>query len=344
MQVISKHNMRHSSSPVLFIHYGAAHYLRWALKSARCFNPEKRIVILGDEDNIKSAHKTAEHRAFKTLSSATKIKEFHNVFQLIQGEKHRFTKHGGVEKWVKFVFLRWFLIEEFLLRENIDSFWTFDSDTLILENLAHREMRFQSVEATTQCRGQCLNGWIGSRKLVSNYTDYILQIFKDAAYLDGQRERLKTQAGLAFNEMDAFSEFQNRMGIRTQRASEVIDGEAFDDALAFVENYEVADRKILGRTKVKRLWTSPYGGVWARCHGKYVRMLSCNMSWMPDFVWRKVAKYSKQKNGAAYLLENELLDLEEIKLLEPLADLCIRTCKLKLWSVRQGITRNVLYS
>jgi len=187
--------------PILFIHYGPAAYLRWTLECARFSNPGKQIVFLGDATNKQFARGVADFIEFDSLTGTQKELEFKRVFQVIQGDRHRFNKANGVEFWLKFVFRRWFLIEAFLEREGLNAFWTFDSDTLVLGNLRNREGRFSDFEATTQCKDQCLNGWVGSKRLVSRYTQSILDQFSDEAYLKAQRERLRVNAGLSFNEM-----------------------------------------------------------------------------------------------------------------------------------------------
>jgi hypothetical protein len=195
------------SSPLIFIHYGPARYLRWTLEAARRTNPEKRIILLGDQSNRHFTQGVAEFFFFEEFATGKPLQEFVRIFQVIQGERHRYTKEGGVEKWLQFVFRRWFLIDEFLKKEAIDSFWTFDSDTLLLESLDNVENRFRHVEATTQCRGKCLNAWVGSQSLVERYVCCINELFKDLLYLEQQRKRLLRDLTLSFNEMDAFEEF-----------------------------------------------------------------------------------------------------------------------------------------
>lgn len=277
-------------APILFIHYGPASYLRWTLKGARRTNPEKRIVLLGDERNRHFAKGIADFFLFENFAYGPELKEFESVFQIIQGSRHWYTKEGGIETWLKFVFRRWFLINNFLKREAIDSFWIFDSDTLLLASLASREERFADYDATTQCRGRCLNGWVSSQKLVERYLHCINDLFKDEVYLQAQRERLKKDIGLAFNEMDAFHEFCRRSSIKTCQASKVINGESFDDALAITEEYTIAPHKILGRTNIKQLWISKNRELYAQQEKGCikVRLLSCNMSWMPDYLWKRL--------------------------------------------------------
>ena len=326
-------------APVIFIHYGPASYLSRTLHCAKATNPGKRIILLGDATNRRSADGVAEFFPFENFSSGTQNAQFQEVFQVIQGDRHRFSKHGGVEAWLKFVFRRWFLIEEFLERESFDSFWTFDSDTIVLAPLAPRESRFRDVEATTQCRGECLNGWVGSLRLVERYTACMLDLFSDSVFLDAQRERLREHAGLAFNEMDAFTEFRRRENVATRRASVALDGEAFDDALAFAEDYERAPDPILGRIPVKRLWTTPGGGVWAKSGGIPVRLLSCNMSWMPDYLWKTLEGYAEVIGKQEDSITGPACDFREIDLREPLAGQIRRQAAGVVWRLKSRLPR-----
>jgi hypothetical protein len=325
--------------PIIFIHYGPASYLSRTLRCARRTNPDKRIILLGDESNRRSTEGAAEYFPFEDFSSGAKHARFQQVFQAIQGDRHRFSKHGGVEAWLKFVFRRWFLIEEFLARESFDSFWTFDSDTIVLAPLAPRESRFRDVEATTQCRGECLNGWVGSLRLVERYTTCMLDLFSDPLFLDAQRERLREHAGLAFNEMDAFSEFRSRENVVARRAAEVLDGEAFDDALAFAEDYERSPDPILGRIPVKRIWTTQNGGVWAKSGGIPVRLLTCNMSWMPDYLWKKLEACAEAGDKRPRLAGSATGDLLEIDLREPLPQQLRRRAAGVVWRLKSRLPR-----
>jgi hypothetical protein len=136
-----------------------------------------------DEENKSSADGCAEYYPYVSLGSTKKTKEFDAIFRVIQGKRHNYTKRGGTDTWLRFVFRRWFIINEFINQKEIDGFWIFDSDTLLFGELGSREQRFSSFDATTQCMGQCLNGWVGSAKLVSRYTDSILDQFNDSIYL-----------------------------------------------------------------------------------------------------------------------------------------------------------------
>ena len=281
------------TSPIIFIHYGSAAYLGRSLRCAARANSENRIILLGDDANRSSACGLGDFFDYRALSNSPQAITFNNVFEPVQGNCHRFNKAEGMHKWLKFVFLRWFIICEFLRREHIDRFWIFDSDTLILAPLGPRERRFSAYESTAQCRDCCLNGFVASRVLVERYTLCILELFKDKEYLATQRERLKKQAGLAFNEMDAFCEFRRRENVTTFHAAQPLEGEFLDDALAYDANFEASPHKINGRITVKRLWKDRHGALYARHlkSSRYVRMLTCNLSWLPDYVGKKLARF-----------------------------------------------------
>ncbi len=317
--------------PLIFIHYGAAPYLRWTLRTARRTNPGKRIILLGDAQNRSSARGLAEHVEFSHLEEGPELAEFDRVFQVLQGDRHRFNKLHGTEFWLRFVFRRWFLIANFLRREHIEAFWTFDSDTLVLAPLQPREARYRGYDCTEQCRGECLNGFVGSRTLVENYIRTINLLFQDPDYLQAQRERLKTHAGLSFNEMDAYREFRSRHALRTIRAVEPIDGEVFDDALAFIEDYEESPEKLMNRTQVKRLWAGPGGGVFARRKdGRVVRMITANLSWMPLFMYRRLARFATPGETDRHATAPEPGASSEITYQEPLSDKAWRHARLVL--------------
>lgn len=301
------------SSPLLFIHYGAPSWLRLVLETAVRTNPDKRIFLLGDDSNRHLCPSGATHVLFEKLADRPSVREFDRVFQPIQGRKHRYTKLGGTDFWLRFVFRRWFLMRELLAEQDIDSFWTFDSDTLILAPLAPREARYAPYECTQQCYGACLNGYVGSRDLVLRYTDAMIAQFQDETFLDSQRQRVEREDGLSFNEMDAFSYFRDQVSLHARHAALPLEGEAFDDALAFHSGYEPAPRRVLDRTTVKRLWTGPSKGLFARREDEALphRLITANMSWMPDFLYHRIASLAVAPEQDAPIQPTRDLDLSE---------------------------------
>lgn len=325
------------TSPIVFVHYGAADYLTATLRCAVFANPDKHVFLLGDGENRYLAGDVAAFVDCADLASQDAFM-FDEKFELIEGARHKFNKPGGTEKWLRFVFRRWFLIAEFLRREHIDRFWTFDSDTLILAPLVTREKRFRMFEATTQCRDRCLNGWIGSRLLVERYTECIIALFKDKSYLAAERERIKQQTGLAFNEMDAFCEFRHREKVKTFHAARPLEGEFFDDALAYDANFETSPHKIRGHISVKRLWRDLHGALYARHleSDRFVRMITANLSWLPDYVGRKLVRLSLTPEQDAKVIPPKETELTEVDLSQTLTDKIATAMKRRLYQVKKS--------
>ncbi len=282
------------SAPIIFIHYGDASYLRHTIQAARASNPDKRIIFLGDESNRHLAQLGAEHYLFNDFNTGPEIERFSRVFQLIKGENHTYRKLHGADHWTRFVFLRWFLILNFLRRENIGAFWTFDSDTLILAPLAPREARFAAYDCTEQCVAQCMNGFVSGPGVVSAYVEKINELFERPDYLEAQRAALRKTPGLAFTEMNAYVTFREEAGLQTISLAKPIDGEAFDDALCFTDRYEKHPEKIKDRHVIKNLQLDPAAGVFVRelPSGDLVRLLTLNLSWMPDYIYERLTPFA----------------------------------------------------
>ena len=62
--------------PLIFIHYGDSGYLPYTLESARLFNPDKRIVLLGDQANAHYAAMGIEHVPFSRYATGPEIERF----------------------------------------------------------------------------------------------------------------------------------------------------------------------------------------------------------------------------------------------------------------------------
>ena len=331
-----------ADTPLIFIHYGRSSYLASTLACARTSNPEKRIIFLGDASNTAASYGLAEHRLFDSYLRSEQVEAFNFRFTCIQGTRHKFNKLGGTQVWLKFVFQRWFAICEFLVRENIKQFWTFDSDTLILAPLVFREERFAPYDTTTQCRDCCLNGFVGSRQLVERYTSCMIDLFSDEAYLAAQRKRLEKQAGLAFNEMDAFCEFRRRNKVKTFHAAQPLHGEFFDDALAYDAAYEASPHKIRNNITVKRVWRDGYGALYARhlASREFVRMVTCNLSWLPDYVGKKLTRFCLTPEEDEKVTKPSKSDLLEVDFSQPLADRVRSVLRAKLDVLRGLVGRN----
>ena len=96
-------------APIIFCHFGNSNYLQYTLESAKIHNPEKQVVLLGDNENSELAKRIGvSFYNYDDFKSSNYYKEFDKVYTPIQGKKHM--QFRGKTDWLKFVFARWFFV------------------------------------------------------------------------------------------------------------------------------------------------------------------------------------------------------------------------------------------
>lgn len=297
---------------ILFCHYGNSPYLIYTLKQVKLTNPECRIILLGDQENKNTAKiANVEHYYFKDYDNSAEILKFEAVFKHIAGIKHK------KEFWTKFVFKRWFYIHNFIRKNNIDSFWHFDSDNMILSNLEDQEYKFKDFDCTEQCNGICMNGYISSFDVVDGYVNKINDLFVDEEYLNEQKIDFINNPDYAFTEMRAYKAYKEQEKIKSIRLNKIIDKESFDDCICQEHGYDVYTVPLGGRY-LKKIYTDNHGTFY--CYHlnstTYIKMNSLNLSWVPTSLFKLVFKEFKkkyQKAGPLKIEDYVLLDVFQTK-------------------------------
>jgi len=115
--------------PLLIYHTSFLPYLPFALWQNSKAHPERQVILLGDRTNrchgIDYAHQdVAEYQK--------QNKKFIQVY------RHAVDAHFGDERRC---IERWFVLDEFLKRAGLESFYFLDSDYLLLEGLEKQEQR-----------------------------------------------------------------------------------------------------------------------------------------------------------------------------------------------------------
>ena len=285
--------MYETKKPIIFCHFGNSPYLEYTLSQVRLSNPDNRVVLLGDLENKEVAEKSrVDHQYFTDLDHGDEIKEFERVYKHVAGKNH------GKKFWTKFVFKRWFYIHRYLQKNNIEGFWHFDSDNMILTDLNQQEYKFLNYDCTEQCGGICMNGYISSFAVVDGYIKKIIKLFEDKEYLKAQLDDFKENPGFAFTEMRAFETFRFQEKIKTLRLNTIIDGETFDDCICFNDGYETYDYLIAGQ-KLKKLFVNSNRDIYC-FHietSEFVKMSSINLSWVPLELFKFIYANSLSKKN-----------------------------------------------
>ena len=290
LKIKAKHwYSRGNNIPIIFIHYSDSEYLRYSLSLAKKTNPDKRVILLGDESNKHYEKYGIEHYMFEDYFKGPEVETFERVYQFIAGESKR------KSHWTNFVFKRWFCMYNFIKDQGIERFWTFDTDTLILKDLSSFEETFADYDCTSQCNNWCVNGLINNQKVVKGYIDTINELFQRPEYLDKQREEMKENPDWAFTEMRAFVEYvkeenPNVFYLKTHRS-----GTYFDECICQEDGMEMKYSKRAKRD-IKKLYFEK-GSIYEKEQktGKPLQLQTINMSWVPLFHFEQIHYYTLGK-------------------------------------------------
>ena len=272
-----------SEVTLIFTHFGYSNYLEYTLSCARMTNPKARLVLLGDRDNYDVAVRNGwEHFNYESFTN-----EFHarfaRVFRHVRGKKFNPIKNG--RDWLRYVFERWFFLAGFLDNEAIDRFWHFDSDTMVLQDLAPYEQDLAWADFTVQCNNTCLNG-LARTVVVSEYCEHICELFEDAEFIAKQQDEFDSiNPQYAFSEMRAFDHYKHTTSRPYIHLLKYQDAKAFDDCICQEHGFEMCTLPS-GET-IKYLFAND-GRLYGLRDGREVEFISLNLSWVPDYVFEWV--------------------------------------------------------
>jgi hypothetical protein len=209
--------------------------------------------------------------------------------------------------WAQFVLQRWYLINTFIAKHDIDQFWTFDSDNFLLADLAAYEEPLSHYDCTSQCSGNCLNGFVSNRSIVQRYINKMNDLLADDDYVQSWHLKYKKNPRLFYNEMEAFAVFVEQERIRNFHMAQIRDGAMFDDSITYDNGMELYKKTIKGRW-VKRLYMHD-GAVYCKhlASGSFVRMNNLNLSWMPKYIFPLLFDYIVSVRSPRAFTELDLL-------------------------------------
>ena len=271
--------------PIVLTHYGNADYLERTLRCASLTNPSARRILIGDDSNRAAAAAQGwQHVDLDEIRSSLRD-DFGKCFSHVQGKRHQHMKNG--RDWLRYVFERWYVVEEFCRRGGIGRFWHFDSDVLMLEDLGQFESELVArFEFTRQCNDTCLNGLVSLSTLTA-FCSFVISLFQDPRVLQRQQQEFDTiHPRFAFTEMRAFQLFSDSPACQGRGAhlEGAIDGWWFDDSIRQDDDFEMT-RLCPGGPMVKNVRFSGDGRFVGRRKGVEVRFATFNLSWVPTAVF-----------------------------------------------------------
>ncbi len=285
---------------IIFTHYGSSDYLSKSLKCAEVTNQSAEIILIGDENNLDCATSNQiTHRHFDSLVESDLRTEFYRVFKPIRGVFHPLVRNG--RNWLMYVFERWFYIYELAQELGLKSFWHFDSDTMILQDINGFNQCLSGYDSTEQCHGNCLNGFI-KIEILEQYLRVVNQLFTDEKFLKTQQDEFDTvNPEYAFTEMRAWVEAKQKLSFNTLHLGTVINRKTWDDSIVMGKEigYDMARLKS-GQTMKNIYWDNGF-----YCHNEHlqqsIEFISLNLSHSPIFVFDWVLSCVEKQKATKYL-------------------------------------------
>jgi hypothetical protein len=290
-----------TSAPIVLIHYGDSSYLPYVIKVAHRFNPHSDIIFLGDERNEYVTSLGALHYKLASLRHSRELDYFNNVYHRIVNPKY------PKSKWAKFVLQRWYMINSFVKIHKIDQFWTFDSDNFILTDLNPYQRLLSQYDCTSQCSGNCMNGFIPRSAIVQKYVDKMNALLSNEHYVKSWHLKYEKDPTLFYNEMEAFKIFVQEEQIHAFHLARIVDGATFDDSITYDNGMDLYEKTIKDR-QVKKLYMHD-GQIYCRqrASGEFIRMNNLNLSWMPKYIFPLLFDYIVSLRSRRSFAELDLL-------------------------------------
>jgi len=242
-----------SSIPVIFIHEGDSEYLKYALYQAKKFN--KEVILLGDKSN-NHYHSITWH-AIKPYAS--RVADFKKIY-----------KHMGDSPYcARFLsFQRWFILDDFMAKNNIDLCFYCDSDVMLYCNVTKEYEKFNNAdlvllrsleEGLTSIKGYLCAGTISYFKkgALNLLCDYIMKQYQHPQYLESRyKNRPLSQKSHSICDMTLITMFDDAFKgkLSIQYDTDVIDWAQFDHQISCNENDIYEMKGFLGLTLKKLKW------------------------------------------------------------------------------------------
>ncbi|GAA6621729.1 hypothetical protein [Scytonema sp. NUACC26] len=221
--------------PIVIVHRGFPEYLLYSLAQAQKFNPKSDIFLLGDNSN--SILNFIHHENIYNYYTKAKL------FEKIYSEKHLSFNDYEYEL---FCFQRWFIIQEFMIKNKIDSCIHLDSDLMTYVNVTEEfSKKFEKYSFTLSKKGSGHNSYIkysGLEKICEHIMSYytnpelfeILTSIREKALLAGQKA-----GGIC--DMTLLNQYYQRYSQEIGSTSDIINDSVYDANINSSDGFEMRE-------------------------------------------------------------------------------------------------------
>ncbi len=215
--------------PIVFIQKDDARFLNLALVRAKASNPDSRLIVIGD--NLSPKLDFAEYYSMKGLSKGA------NKFN----EKYVHLSTVGFD-FELFCFQRWFVLNEFMHKEKINSCLHLDHDVLLYSNVTLNQKEFSKAPFAYSfgTSGHCF--FINDLKQFDKLCEFITSFYTDKKRLAGLRnmyeDRLQKHLLGGVCDMTALKIFAQENPKLVMDVSEITTSGIFDHNINASDGFE----------------------------------------------------------------------------------------------------------
>ena len=252
---------------IVFIHQGNDDYLSVALRCARRSNPEADIFLIGDESN--DIFDFVRHYNIKEYSDGAS--------QLAKVYKHFSSNSYQFEL---FCIQRWFVLRDFMHRQNLSDCFYADSDVLIFADLKTEWQKFSRFDFTLSDGTFAGEPFWNSREALDSFCSFVENIYsrKDQLHYDKminvwEEIRHSGNAG-GICDMTFFGFYKIAHPEIVGETTAIIDDSTYDNSITSCRNGDVV---FVMRGGIKKIfWVSGDDRPWGLLQGSKDRFVAFN--------------------------------------------------------------------
>lgn len=275
-----------SGLPIFFAHLGVSGYMPVTMDLVRLTNPASPAVLIGDGANRALAAEHGWQHADVSELGGERLDAFRKVYRLLSTANH--PDRTLPIDFTKFCFERYFHAAAAARRMGQTAFWMFDSDDLLLEDLAPvaGQLERRGIVCTRMAHNSALRGLM-DRATVEAYCDRVIELFGTPAFVAEQDDHFASgrETLAAFTDMSAARHFVTEPE-RCAYFAHALEGWYFDDCIVHPDGCETTTLGHLAPLTVKHVH---FDGreFWGRHEGRRVRFGTVNGSGLPRtvFAW-----------------------------------------------------------
>jgi len=259
--------------PIIFIHKGDSFYLKYALMNANKFNPDSRVILLGD--GVSTYPDFVEYHKISDYSKSALY--FRSIY------KHMSKTPESIER---FCFERWFILDEFLRVNNLKKAFTIDSDVLLFEDITKDSINFIEFSFTLAHKASGGLVFINSSAAIHRFCKFVLSLYEDKSLkiVKANLAREVKKFGMGnISDMSVFKEFYKKNSNEIGEITEIINDSTYDSMINGDQGgFEMDD----GIKKIMFINELPYGIL----NGKKVRLKCLHFAGQYKFYMRYFCK------------------------------------------------------